>query len=202
MLKYLIDKFRQAPGPLKQPRLIAADLAEEVLDLVGGYLKNRGDGCCEDAPVAREEEKAPTPPPEKESTAPAPAPAAPEEDRKEKPKKATKKAAQTPKPELELAPELTAAMSAAGNMRKQEFKVLAILWDARSRKIGPLSAKSISQHGTKMGLAIRHENVRKVIRMRLEDYVDVHAEGVGSGTIYRYEIADSGAKYFTDKYFE
>ena len=53
-----------------------------------------------------------------------------------------------------------------------------------------------------MGLSIRHENVRKVIRMRLDKYVDVHAEGVGSGTVYRYRISSDGITYFTTNYFK
>ena len=42
MLRFLLEKFREAPGPLKQPRLIVADLAEEVLDLAEHYLHKDG----------------------------------------------------------------------------------------------------------------------------------------------------------------
>lgn len=175
MIRFLIDKFRQAPGPLKQVRLIAADLAEEVVDLAEHYIKGRSDFAetVDDYP-----EREPAPPP-----APAPAP----EKRSEK---------------LEVAERLAAAIKTPGNKRKQEFKVLAILWDTRERDMGPMSAKAISQHGEKIDLKIRHENVRKVIRMRLEKYIKVHTEGVGNGTIYRYELDAPGVKYFENTYFK
>ena len=38
MLRFLLDKFRQAPGPLKQTRLIVGDLAEEIIDLASYYV--------------------------------------------------------------------------------------------------------------------------------------------------------------------
>lgn len=177
MIRFLIDKFRQAPGPLKQVRLITADLAEEVVDLAEHYIKGRSD-FAETIDDYSERVPPPDPPPEP--------PPEPEEQ-----------------PEtLEVADRLAEAIKTPGNKRKQEFKVLAILWDARERSMGPLSAKSISQHGEKMELKIRHENVRKVIRMRLEKYIKVHTEGVGNGTIYRYEMDTPGVKYFETTYFK
>ena len=180
MIKFLLEKFRHAPGPMKQPRLIAADLAEEVLDLLTVYLKREQDtgGTGHHVETAY--------PAAASSTA-----------------KATERSRTEPdKPEsgLELDPRLAKAIETPGNKRKQEFKVLAILWDAQERDSAPMSAKAISQHGIEMGLSIRHENVRKVIRMRLDKYVDVHAEGVGSGTVYRYRISSDGIKYFTTGY--
>jgi hypothetical protein len=91
-------------------------------------------------------------------------------------------------------------MTDPGNLRKQDFKALAILWDAYGRGMVPLSAKAVSDHGAQIGLAIRHENVRKVIRMRLERYVDYHNEGAGSGTIYRYALNAAGRGHFVDTY--
>ena len=175
MIRFLIDKFRQAPGPLKQVRLITADLAEEVVDLAEHYIRGRSDFAetVDDYP-----EREPPPPPE------------PPPDPEAQPEK------------LEVADRLAKAINTPGNKRKQEFKVLAILWDAREREMGPLSAKAISQHGEKIALKIRHENVRKVIRMRLEKYIKVHTEGVGNGTIYRYELDSRGIKYFETTYFK
>jgi hypothetical protein len=192
MIKFVIDKFREAPGPLKQARLIVADLAEEVVDLAGHYLKNRGnrydvpdvEPCytpADDRPAPAAPQEEPTAAPE-----PAPAPATPKEDE--------------PEPLENVDARLAEAIETPGNKRKQEFKVLAILWDASGRELGPLSAKAISQHGKRLGLAIRHENVRKVIRMRLEKYIRIHTEGVGSGTIYRYEIDRPGTDYFESTY--
>ncbi|MCK9462141.1 MAG: hypothetical protein M0R80_21150, partial [Proteobacteria bacterium] len=101
---------------------------------------------------------------------------------------------------LEVDPRLARAMSAAANSRKQDFKVLAILWDAYGRGLVPLSAKAVSDHGVQIGLAIRHENVRKVIRMRLEKYVDYHNEGAGTATIYRYALNATGRDHFAATY--
>ncbi len=186
MIKFLLEKFRQAPGPMKQPRLIVADLAEEALDLLTVYLKKEQAGGGSDRHV--------------ETAYPAsPSPAKSGSDA------TTEKSGADPdRPgsELELDPRLMVAIEATGNRRKQEFKVLAILWDAMERNKTPMSAKAISQHGVEMGLSIRHENVRKVIRMRLDKYVDVHAEGVGSGTVYRYRISSEGIKYFMTGYFK
>jgi hypothetical protein len=39
MLRFLLDKFKQTPGPLKEARLIVGDIAEEILDLAEYYLK-------------------------------------------------------------------------------------------------------------------------------------------------------------------
>jgi hypothetical protein len=190
MIRFLIDQFRQAPGPLKQARLIAADLAEEVVDLAEHYLKGKS-GFAEtvdaepDAPSAGSSGK----------TAVAEPPAT----------KTAKTAAVKPKPvteTIDVDARLGEAIETPGNKRKQEFKVLAILWDARSRETGPLSAKAISQHGEKIDLKIRHENVRKVIRTRLEKYIRVHTEGMGNGTIYRYEIDKPGIEYFEQTYFK
>ncbi len=188
MVRFIIDKFRQAPGPLKQPRLILADLADEVVDLMGTYLNQRkGGSSC--APC--------------EQTFP----------RVESPAPATSRGDGGPSGDsaddvvddrqglLDIDPKLAAAIAVPGNKRKQEFKVLAILWDTQQREMPPMSAKSVSQHGENLGLSIRHENVRKVIRMRLEKHIKVHAEGVGSGTIYRYELAPVGKEYFTSTYF-
>jgi hypothetical protein len=167
--------------------LITADLAEEVVDLAEHYIKGRSEfaDTVDDSTASGSTGQAPA-----AVDAPAGAkPATPEPESEE--------------PELiEVDPKLGAAIETPGNKRKQEFKVLAILWDTREREMGPLSAKAISQHGEKIGLKIRHENVRKVIRMRLEKYIRVHTEGVGNGTIYRYEIDTPGIEYFEATYFE
>jgi len=179
MIKFIIEKFRTVPGPLKQPRLIIADLAEEVLDTAAEYVGKRGRAPAP-APEPSAGPEAPEPPAPEPPAAPAPAPAEPP----------------APRRSLEVDPALAAALDDAANVRKQDFKVLAILWDASQRGLVPLSAKGVADHGEKMGLAIRHENVRKVIRMRLEKYVDYHNEGAGSGTIYRYALNAAGREHF------
>lgn len=80
------------------------------------------------------------------------------------------------------------------------FKVLAVLMDASQRGKGPLTAKEVSDHGEKLGIAIRHENVRKVIRMRLDKQVEIRSEQVGNRSIYKYRISPAGIDFFTEKY--
>ena len=191
MIRFVIEKFRTAPGPLKQPRLILADIAEEVLDTARQYMDRRpsdrheaeADGIGA-APIAAGAEP--------DSSVPSP-----ENPVLEPPGRGTP----APQPRaLDVDPRLARAMSDAGNARKQDFKVLAILWDAYQRGLVPLSAKAVSDHGVQIGLTIRHENVRKVIRMRLDKYVDYHNKGAGSGTIYRYALNAVGRDHFDGIY--
>jgi hypothetical protein len=97
---------------------------------------------------------------------------------------------------------LEAALDNTQNKKKQEFKILAILWDADQRQMGKLTAKSVSDHGEKLGVSIRHENVRKVIRMRLDKHVEIHTEQVGNGNIYKYKLSPLGTDYFENRYLK
>ncbi len=194
MVRFLLEKFRTVPGPLKQARVVAADLAEELLDLARHQLERRGgtgDGFQPRNPEpfstgTVNEPPQPPPPPADVEAVPGAGPA--------KPRK--KKAGKSSATDLDLPEELAAAVDLPTNLRKQDFKILAILWDSGNRKQGPLSAKGISQHGVRMGIPIRHENVRKVIRSRLEKHVAIHTEVVGNGTVYRYEINPDGKLHF------
>jgi hypothetical protein len=174
MLRFLVDQFRQAPGPLKQPRILMADIAEEIIDLASHYIKQFKDNTSntEFTDVQTHEDS--------------------------KPLTESDKAENSDKNQLN--PRLAAAIKAPGNQRKQAFKILAILWDARQKKKGPLSVKAIQKHGQSIGITIRHENIRKVIRMKLDAYVTVHTEGVGSGSVYRHELSDKGKIYFEQTY--
>ena len=189
MIRVILDKLREVSGPMKQTRLVVADLAEEMLDLAEHYIKQRlgsrdlfgfGKPCCSE--TGQEETKAE--PEQKRSVAQV-------EPEKKKPVR-----------DLEVAPELETALDNAANQKKQEFKVLAILWDAQKREMGPMSAKAISRHGEDLGLAIRHENVRKVIRTKLSKYVETRTERTGNTTIYRYMIGADGSEYFASKYLD
>ena len=201
MIRFLIDQFRNMPGPLKKPRILVADLTEEVLDLAEHFLK-RGDsdevntGCCggnaSAAPAAEPPSPAPAAADKPQTMSDTADSLAPHDSAKS----ATTSAA-------DVDARLVAAISVPANVRKQEFKVLAILWDACTKNVGALSAKAISKRGEEvLNVQIRHENVRKVIRMRLENYVKVHAQGVGNGTVYNYELADAGVEYFVSTYFK
>lgn len=190
MLRFLLDKFKQAPGPFKQARLVTGDLAEEMLDLSDYYLK-RIRTRIHGGFIVNESQKSTVVLPRERDDSIAHAgkiatkmPGAPESQERQ----------------LEVSPELGKALDVAQFRKKQEFKVLAILYDANSRGLGQLSAKEVSEHGLKLGLAIRHENVRKVIRMRLDQKIDVQTVVAGNGSIYKYSISKVGIDYFKSKY--
>ena len=197
MLRFFLDKFKESSGPLKATRQVVADVMEELLDIAEHYilgsnsdstfsngatssaqadLDNRGQNLKSDS--ARKG-KTPT-------------------SAKAKRKKQTKQPEL--KRTLDVPHELATALDIPSNKKKQEFKVLAILWDANNRNLGNLSAKQLSEHGVSLGLAIRHENVRKVIRMRLENYVNILQNRQQGSPIYNYKITEAGIKHFRDKY--
>ena len=176
MLKFFLDKFRESPGPLKQARLVLGDIIEELADLAGHYFRRGETGeATANEPRSQPEPTPPRPAPAEPTPRPAPksrkGPAA--SKKKAAPKAAAKK--RTPRPPeapprtLDVPPELERALETPANQKKQEFKVLAILWDAHERKLGALSAKELSAHGTALGLVIRHENVRKDMRQFYRD---------------------------------
>jgi hypothetical protein len=200
MLRFLLDKCRTIPGPFQQARVVTADLVEELLALGRHYLDpRRNEASAPDIRPPRPVSSPPPAPPEPKPTVevPTPAPAARAADAS-RPRK--KKAGKPTGAELEVPAALALAMEAQGNLRKQDFKILAILWDAENRGLGPLSAKGISQHGGRIGIPIRHENVRKVIRSRLERHVTIHTEVIGTGTVYRYEMNAAGKAEFEDAF--
>ncbi len=186
MLRFFLSKLRESPGPLKEARLVACDLAEEVLDIAKYYVKRIRQGETEQEGYRQTVE---TPP---ESVGPPVSPAAPTQEVTPPPQERT----------LEIAEELASVLDIPTNKRKQEFKVLAILWDANKRNMGVLSAKELSEHGAKLGIVIRHENVRKIIRMRLENYVRTIQNRVGRISVYHYHLTPSGEQYFKDKYLK
>ncbi len=201
MLKYLLDRFKQAPGPFKQTRLIAGDLAEEIVDLAEYYAKrirnqsehgsasqgNSPQGSC----VKNESRSSAAELKNDLFTA---------QKELELSTKETDKKNTGPVRTLDVPEEFAKALDFPQNKKTQEFKVLAILWDAQQRNIGTLSAKAVSEHGVKLGLTIRHENARKVIRMRLNKQVEIHTEQIGSGSVYKYQISPVGSEYFVSKY--
>ena len=198
MIRFLIDQFRNAPGPLKKPRILAADLAEEILDLAEHFLKRGDSGSTVSNPFGSVSSSSASPAPDAQTSASSTSAASPVVS-----SAAEKPAASEPKAAAVLDPRLRDAIGIPTNIRKQEFKVLAILWDAWQKKVGALSAKAISKRGEdELNVPIRHENVRKVIRMRLENYVKVHAQGVGNGTVYNYELSEAGAEYFESTYLK
>ncbi len=183
MIRFFIDVFRNAPGPFKKPRILVADISEELLDLIKSRIAGPTSGTAAPCPDCGGRS------PAKDSTSPTdpPAPAAASAGKN------------NTLPAVD--PRLRTALSSPANLKKQTFKVLAILWDVHCRNPRPLSAKEVSTHGKEaLGLQILHENVRKVIRMKLEPWVTVQTEGKGNSSIYRYVISDEGVRYFEKHY--
>jgi hypothetical protein len=180
---------------MKQVRLVAADLAEEILDLAEQYAKQFLDKD-EGVGVGR-------------SCRP-PHPYSPPSSEKETENPANPLERQCAEPAVEskppwdaqpdTAPQLRTASANAANRKKQEFKVLAILWDASEHDLSALTAQEISAHGEKLGLSIRHENVRKVIRMRLKKYVVTSRETKGNSTVFHFRLSAAGKEFFVSQY--
>jgi hypothetical protein len=203
MIRFLIDQFRQAPGPLKQTRLLIADLSEEVLDLAKAYLKNNTSD--EASPYSTEpdaeSEAAPaihsvsTPAAQtdnntEQKTEPAPA------QKTEPPAEATKNS-----DDKALKEQLKKALADPKNQRKQPFKIMAVLFDAQNSNAGPLLGKEVSEYGAEhLNIKISPENVRKVIRLKLGDYVSIKKHGNCVHAAYKYQLTDTGAKYFISTY--
>ena len=210
MLKFLIDKLKESSGPLKQVRLVVGDVIEEVVDLAGHYIRKLRNSPAPAVPdvISPEIPQTPSDSPEQvvpqkkkspqQSAASKPAkPAARSKKSSAAAAKKNKTAKKTEPPRtIDVPPELAAALDNTANRRKQEFKVLSILWDARNRNMGGMSAKALSEHGTNLGLAIRHENIRKVIKMRLSNYVEILHEHGDRASINHYRLNDEGIDYF------
>ena len=192
MLEELLKQFKESPGPLKPTRMIVGDFAEEILDLTKHYLKRfqttvqGDDSSLSDDFFGAEDEGEPV-----------------SEDIGQQGEQRTEsKTAFEPERSLEVSEPFAVALDFPKNKKNQEFKVLAIFYDTSTRGTGPLSAREASNHGKKLGLKIRHENVRKVVRMRLGDYVEILKEERGQGTLNKYRISPKGTDYFSTKYLE
>ena len=199
MVRFFLNKLKESSGPLKATRQLVADVLEELLDIVDYYLRETTNNTtypadaskaaqhsrCEEVPIPgildiSEDKSSPS-----------------DESMRKKQARRTDL-----KRTIDVPQDLASALEIASNRKKQEFKVLAILFDADNRGLGNLSAKQLSEHGERLGLAIRHENVRKVIRMRLENYVDIMQNRQQGSPIYNYKITEDGIAYFREKYLK
>jgi hypothetical protein len=192
MLKFFLDKMRDRHGPLKQFRLIVGDIVEELLDIASHYIHRPPDekdtslhsGVVEVPHFDTQNEEG----------------AQPISKSNQSSKRKKTHIEETSLRRLDTFPELTAALDSPANRKKQEFKVLAILWEANRRGLGELSAMDVADHGNKIGLVIRHENIRKVIRMQLTGYVDPIQNRKKGISIQQYRITPKGITYFEQKY--
>lgn len=187
MLRILTSLIRNAPGPFKGARALAADLVEGLVDV-----------------VSPPPEVVPPPPP------PPAAPVEPEPSRQAagapppapvpQPKPAeTPKADATPKGK-DVGKAFKKAIGRADWVRRQDFKVLAIFWEARRRGMGRLTAKKAASLGSELGLVIRHENVRKVVRTRLADSIETTTVPDSQPPTFEYELTADGAARFEQEY--
>ncbi|MCP4198666.1 MAG: hypothetical protein GY762_16085 [Proteobacteria bacterium] len=187
MLEGLIKQLQETPGPLKPARVVVGDLAQELLDLTRHYIKRFQTSLTDDDLAASADLFSVDQDPKKE----------PPDQVVRQPEV---KSLFEPERTLEVSESFANALDFPKNKKNQEFKVLAIFSDAAERSMGSLSAREASNHGKKLGLKIRHENVRKMVRMRLGEYVEILTEERGNGTLNKYRISPPGIDYFFSKY--
>jgi hypothetical protein len=192
MLEGLIKQLKETPGPLKPARVVVGDFAQELLDLTKHYIR-RFQTSISDDDMATSGDLFSF-----------------DQDQEITPSESTDQGVRQPEakpvfePErtLEVSESFARALDFPKNKKNQEFKVLAIFFDAAERNMGSLSAREASNHGKKLGLKIRHENVRKVVRMRVGEYVEILTEERGNGTLNKYRISAAGIEYFFAKYLD
>jgi hypothetical protein len=100
----------------------------------------------------------------------------------------------------ELSQAFDMAIAVPSWAKKQDFKVLAIFWSARQRDEGPITAKAASELGDQIDVVIRHENIRKVIRTRLSDWIGTTTIEGSQPPTFQFEMNDDGAAFFEQEY--
>ena len=180
MLRVFTSIIRNAPGPFKGARSLTADLLEGLADV-----------------VSPQEEQPPEP------TYPAPVESQPVKsgDGAEK-VEAVKKATKSEKVKDDFSEAFKSAISKPAWVRRQDFKVLAIFWESKRRGDGPITAKQASTIGDEIGLKIRHENVRKVVRTRLTEKIETTTVPESQPPTFQYQITAEGQQSFVNDYLE
>jgi hypothetical protein len=192
MLRIVTSLLRNAPGPFKGPRALAADLLEGIADVISpprdveqpplatAVPPREPERRAEPEPVAVSPERVPAKPAAPAPVAPAPA---------AEPGEATATA-------TDLDAAFARAIADQGLMKRQDVKVLAIFWQARRRTMGPITAKAATRLGTEIGLPILHGNVRKVVRTRLKDKVATTTIEGSQPPTFEYELRAEAAAAF------
>ncbi len=204
MLRIMTSFIRNAPGPLKGARALTADLLEGLADVISPPkdidLPPPSESYAPPEPVSSDE-------PSEAGSEPAEVaePAVEEKDTEAvEPEATAEEAPEEPEEDAEDGLDLQAAFDNAlekpGWVRRQDFKVLAIYWQARQQEKGPLTAKKASALGAELGLTIRHENIRKVIRTRLDDKIETSTVEGSQPPTFQYEILDEGVEFFEQEY--
>lgn len=191
MLRIMTSLLRNAPGPLKGPRALAADLLEGLADVI--------------SPPRDVEQPPPAPPYSPPEPRPAPVErvetAAVSEPAPAKRVETEVRAAKgETRPAADLAGAFAKVLENPKLTKRQDVKVLAIFWQAWQRKMGPITAKAASALGDEVGLTIRHENIRKVIRTRLKDKVNTSTVEGSQPPTFEYEMLGEGAAFFEREY--
>ena len=200
MLRIMTSFLRNAPGPLKGARALTADLLEGLADVVSPPkdvdLPPPSEPYAPPERVVHDKpsEAGSEPPSAEEPTEEAKAPEAPVDE------PVAETTADAPEPNADLQAAFDKALEKPAWVRKQDFKVLAIYWQAQQQQKGPLTAKKASTLGGELGLTIRHENIRKVIRTRLDDKIESSTVEGSQPPTFQYEILDVGAQFFEQEY--
>lgn len=192
MLRVLTSVIRNAPGPFRGARALTADFIDGLIDVIS-------------PPVDAEQ---PAPPPSSSAhdggfdTA-----AKSREDRSSSTASGDSK---------EVKPSVTSSDSGQSNdnleaafkksigrtdwVRRQDFKVMAIFWEANRRGLDALTAKKAAKLGIEVGLTIRHENIRKVVRTRLNEKIETTTVPDSQPPTFQYEITSQGKTFFEKEY--
>lgn len=179
MLRVVTSMIRNAPGPLKGVRSMTADLLDGLIDKV--------------SPPVEVEQPPPMDFPQEEKPEV-------EEVVETKSESVEEKPAKESSSDFDKA--FDRAMENSSWVRKQDFKVLAIFWKAKRKGMGPMTAKAATQVGSEINLNIRHENIRKVIRTRLEEKIDTTTVPESQPPTFQYELSTAGLEYFESEYLK
>jgi hypothetical protein len=176
--------IRNAPGPFRGARALTADFIDGLIDVVS-------------PPVDAEQ----PPPPMRDDADHVSA-----TNRDEGPPRKTsddakksKAAASGPKTS-DLQGAFKKSLGRTDWVRRQDFKVLAIFWEANRQELEALTAKKASKLGSDIGLTIRHENIRKVVRTRLTDKIETSTVPDSQPPTFQYKMTNAGKTFFEKEY--
>ena len=77
---------------------------------------------------------------------------------------------------------------------------MAIFWTAHRQSPKPLTAKKAAKLGSDLGLVIRHENIRKVVRTRLTEKIETSTVPDSQPPTFQYAINEAGVEFFESEY--
>lgn len=195
MLRVLTSLIRNVPGPFKGPRALTADFLEGLIDVISPPVD--AEQAPPPSPAPASEKRAEPAPATDGATAPArPSPAPAPHIEEERPAISWDGAP----PAGDHARRFKDALTRADWLRSQDFKVLAIFYEANRRGLGPITAKGAAKLGEEIGVTIRHENVRKVVRTRLTEWIDTTMVADSQPPTFQYGMSENGVSHFETEY--